>query len=135
MTTETINDDKATKPSSTRAWVLLAIGVFIIYLLFTPDVEPIKTTSTGVAVDLNAQREALKTHFNGAEEPTTQYANWAGDGIFLVAELDNQGNRDGYAQYVCQTITDFQLNGTGITVQIIKANNKSHKLLGYARCK
>lgn len=68
---------------------------------------------------LTSQQTAVVDHFKSGNEPTAKDVLWTAPGIFKVGVINNAGNRDGYADYVCGIMYDNGLKGQQIWVQII----------------
>lgn len=87
----------------------------------------------------SANHEKVKKLFKSNEEKTTKDAVWTAKNIFKVGVINDGTNRNGYAQYVCSVLYDYDFKGKGIWVQVIDIvkltrNNKWVKL-GDVRCK
>ncbi len=84
-------------------------------------------------------KEAIIKHFIGPAEKTALDAAWTSPTTFSVGVKDDGSNRNGYAQYVCSVLPDFNINTSGITVKIIDVvklhNNKKWVTLGKVRCR
>ena len=71
------------------------------------------------AMSMSDAHENVLRQFKSSSEKQAKDALWTSASMFKVGVVDNGTPRDGYARYVCQTISDAGLGGKGITVQII----------------
>lgn len=110
------------------ALIIIGIALYTIFVKL-PSVNSALSTAHS-----EKQRQAVVDHFNSDKEINTQQALWVSDTLIVVKVLYSQGNRDVYAQHVCQTLVDYQLYGQGISVEV-QAHKGRHNLLGYARCR
>ncbi|RZF83701.1 hypothetical protein EXT46_05255 [Pseudoalteromonas sp. CO325X] len=113
---------------------ILIVIVYGAYAFFAHD-EPIQDD---LSATKKAQQQVLLEHFTSSKEPTVKDAIWASDGVFKVGVIDDGTNRDGYAKYVCQVITDLGYVNASLTVQVIDIAQLKYKQqwiqLGASRC-
>ena len=136
-----------------RKWKLLIalVAVILIVPRLLPRSEPTPApTSEAKAVppkeqsaapapsDLQKARDEVVAYFKSGEEPKVKDAVWTADDIFKVGVLDDGTDRSGYAQYVCEVLSERGFKGEKVWVQVIDIaklvrTNKWEKL-GDARC-
>jgi hypothetical protein len=75
--------------------------------------------SPKVAETNSINHQKLVSHFQSDEEKIAKDAVWTAKDIFKVGILNDGTNRDGYAQYVCSVLDDYEFKGKGIWVQVI----------------
>ena len=126
--------------------IAVLVIAFIIYSLATREVAvtsapPSVTASVplGNAVSTPKQKQQIVAHFQSNKEPKAKDAVWTSNDMFKVGMINDGTSRNGYANYVCETLYDFGFKGQRIRVQIVDIikltkNNKWVKL-GEARCK
>jgi len=134
MNDVTKNDSTAVK-SSMRALIFMVVGIFIIYLLFTPEVTPQGKPLVTTTNENNKLLELI-TLFESDDEPTTLQADWISESIFVVGIMNDNTKRNGYAQYVCTTLHEHGFNN--VNVQVVDATKMIDEnelaIIGYARC-
>lgn len=52
-------------------------------------------------------------------EPTVKDAAWSNNSTLKVGVIDNGTNRDGYAQYICEVLSQKGQQGKQVTVKVI----------------
>jgi hypothetical protein len=103
-----------------------------------PAVKPQEQRTVAAPNDLQKARDEVVAYFKNGEEPKVKDAVWTADDIFKVGVLDDGTDRSGYAQYVCEVLSERGLKGEKVWVQVIDVaklvrTNKWEKL-GDARC-
>lgn len=87
----------------------------------------------------SANHEKVEMLFKSSQEKTAKDAVWTAINIFKVGVINDGTRRNGYAQYVCSVLYDYEFKGKGVWVQIIDiaklANSGKWVKLGEARCK
>ena len=96
-------------------------------------------TAAAAGPSLSAQHQAALRQFTSGTEPLVKDAIWTADRMFKVGVLDNGTPRDGYAQYVCESLYDHGFKGRQVSVHVVdiallKRTGKWVRL-GEARCK
>ena len=90
------------------------------------------------AESFSAQHEQVKKLFQSNEEKTAKDAVWTAQNIFKVGVIDDGTRRDGYAEYVCQVLYDYEFKGKKVWVQVIDiiklTRNGDWVKLGEAHC-
>lgn len=65
-------------------------------------------------------REQVKQHFLSDKEPTVKDATWTAPHMFKVGVIDDGTKRDGFANYVCETLrSDFNIKDEKLIVEVI----------------
>jgi len=77
------------------------------------------SSCSAFAESYGPQHDAIETLFKSNSEKTTKDAVWTSNRIFKVGVLNNGSNRDGYADYVCQVMYEYDFKGKSIWVQVI----------------
>lgn len=107
------------------------------------DVEPtVAAEVVPVAPSITSeQKDAIVKYFMSNDEPAVKDATWKDKGseVLYLGVLNDQGNRDGYANYACQVLVDdFGITGQGVQVYIMDiakiANEGKWVQLGKSRC-
>lgn len=95
-------------------------------------------TSGFAAESFGPQHDKVQKYFQSGAEKTTKDAIWTAKNIFKVGVLDDNSNRDGYAQYVCEVLNDHGFKGKKVSVQVIDivklSKNGAWVKLGEAQC-
>lgn len=92
-----------------------------------------------VTFKLDKAQEEVEAHFKGtANEPTSKDAVWTANNIFKVGVINDNTDRSGYAEYVCNVLYDYGFKGKKVWVQVIDIvkltrTNKWEKL-GESHC-
>jgi len=91
------------------------------------------------SVDLAKARKEVEARFKGSkDEPTSKDAVWTSDSIFKVGVLDDDTDRSGYAQYVCEVLYEHGFKGEKVWVQVIDiaklVRTNEWEKLGEAHC-
>ncbi|MDG6881068.1 Uncharacterised protein [Phocoenobacter uteri] len=71
------------------------------------------------ADNLDKAREDVKNYFISDSEPKVIDAIWTSSNTFKVGVVDDNTNRDGYAQYVCMELNDKGFKGKNVLVRVI----------------
>lgn len=91
------------------------------------------------AAKITPAHEAALAHFKSGKEPIAKDAVWANPYSFKVGVIDDKTPRDGYAQSVCYTLTEFLPDVNGITVRVIDivalVRKDEWRTIGTAYCK
>tara|TARA_B100000795_G_scaffold258684_1_gene232974 strand:- start:493 stop:840 length:348 start_codon:yes stop_codon:yes gene_type:complete len=79
---------------------------------------------------------SLENYFKSLEEQIAKVAVWTAETVFKVGVLDDGTNRTGYAQYVCQVLSEKGLDNTWVQiVDIVKLSRDGEWVkLGDYRC-
>lgn len=89
-------------------------------------------------VEIDSARQAVVEHFK-TKEKIAKDSVWTSSTMFKVGVLDDGTPRDGYAQYVCEVLSDFGFKGKGVEVKIIDVaklvRTDKWETLGSAQCK
>lgn len=72
-----------------------------------------------VAGEYSPRHKKVQERFRSKEEPTAKDALWTAPEVFKVGVPNDGGNRNGYADYVCQILYEEGFKGKRVYVQII----------------
>lgn len=137
---------KQKKPLSLLAF----LGIILIFFVFIGsclDKSEVKTTVES-NIEKRADENTGRIEYDNAKnavvekfktEPTAKDSVWTSDKVFKVGVIDDNTNRDGYANYVCEVLYDYGFKGKDITVKIIDVvklvKNNKWENIGSAQCK
>ncbi|MBR0573367.1 MULTISPECIES: hypothetical protein [Pasteurellaceae] len=71
------------------------------------------------ADNLDKAREEVKNYFISDSEPKVIDAIWTSSNTFKVGVINDNTNRDGYAQYVCLELYDRGFKGKNVMVRVV----------------
>ena len=85
----------------------------------------------------SASSESLLSYLKSSKEPTIKDAMWMNPQSLYIGVIDNQGNRNGFASYVCGIAKDHGVTPSLVKVVDIAKVKATGKFveLGRANCK
>ncbi len=126
--------------------IIIAIGVWPMVSMAkdtaipaepTIHTSPQKQTPTSKK-DTSKEKAKIITYLLSAKEPKIKDALWSSDRVLAVGVFDDGSNRDGYAQYLCMILYDYELKGERIYIKVIDfskvVQKKGFIKLGEAFC-